>query len=121
MSIKFDTSELDKGMDGLVSKMEAAVMMYASTKALAIESDMKNNRPWTDRTGMAKATLKTFVSRPDAKVVRITLAHGVEYGIWLELANEQNYAIILPTLKKEKNVVIKDMEGLLYKIKEGRQ
>ena len=29
---------------------------------------------------------------------RITLAHGVEYGIWLELAHEKRYAIIQETI-----------------------
>ena len=30
---------------------------------------------------------------------RIRLAHGVDYGIWLELANEKRYAIIDETVK----------------------
>ena len=30
---------------------------------------------------------------------RITLAHGVDYGIWLELAHEKKYAIIPETIR----------------------
>lgn len=119
MSIKFDftESELNSKLEGLRPKINAAIGMYASTKSIQIKSDMQNNRPWTDRTGMAKLTLNTSVSKPDDSITRITLSHGVDYGIWLELANEQNYAIIIPTIEREKAVIIKDMERFFSRLK----
>ena len=118
MAIRFDYKEstLCKNLDKMSEKIGAAVLMYSATKASQIEADMKINRPWTDRTGMAKATLNAKVSQPNPTTVRITLAHGVDYGIWLELANEKNYAIIAPTVRKEGPNVIRDLDNLMSKI-----
>ena len=98
-------------------KLGAVVLMYAATKASEIEAKMKLNRPWTDRTNMAKTMLSAKVSQPSDNLIRITLAHGVEYGIWLELANEQNYAIIAPTINEEGPRIISDLNNLMSKLK----
>jgi hypothetical protein len=91
--------------------------MYAATKASEIQAKMKTNRPWTDRTGMAKALLSAKVSQPKETVVRITLSHGVDYGIWLELAHGKNYAIIAPTIRDEGPRIVKDLNNLMLKLK----
>jgi hypothetical protein len=57
------------------------------------------NGPWADRTKAARNNLRTSVI--DNNVEHITslyLAHGVPYGIWLEVRWGGKYAIILPTL-----------------------
>lgn len=119
VQLDFDyvNSSLSKGIDKLSDKIGAAVLMYCTTKAKELESQMKTNRPWTDRTNMAKVTLNAKVSQPNPNTIRITLAHGVEYGMWLELANEKNYAIVGPTVRNESPRVIRDMQDLLNKIK----
>lgn len=118
MAIKIDynSSTLNKNLLEMSTKIGAAVLMLANTEAARLESYMKLNRPWTDRTGMAKATLKTSVSQPSKDKIRITLAHGVDYGIWLELAHGKNWAIIGPTINQEGPEVIKHFKGLMYKL-----
>ena len=91
--------------------------MYSSTKASELKYKMKQNRPWTDRTGAAKALLDARVSRPSANIVRITLSHGVSYGIWLELAHEKNYAIIAPTIREESTKVMDGLNNIMSNIK----
>lgn len=115
--INYSQSSLKRNLDKMSIKLGATVLMYASTKAKQLESKMKKNRRWVDRTGMAKARLSASVSKPDDDTIRITLAHGVSYGIWLELANEKNYAIIQPTIKDEAPRVISDLNDLMSKIK----
>ena len=119
MSFKLDynSSTLKKNLDKMSLKLGAVVLMYAATKASEIEGKMKSNRPWTDRTGMAKALLSAKVSQPSSDVVRITLAHGVDYGIWLELANGKNYAIIAPTIREEGPRIVGDLNDLMSKLK----
>lgn len=116
LTLKFDDSKLQQGMDSFSKKVGIAVLMFATTKAKQLESTMKSTRPWTDRTNMAKATLTARVSQPDIDKLRITLAHGVEYGIWLELANESNYAIIIPTIRNESPKVFSDLDRLFDKL-----
>ena len=111
-----DTSELEVNLNDLTNKLTVACIAVANTEAKRLESHMKQNRPWTDRTGLAKQRLNTSVSTINKNAIRITLAHGVEYGIWLELANNENYAIIKPTMMLEGPKTFESFKGLFEKI-----
>lgn len=87
-------------LDDMAARVLAAAKMIASTEALQLKSYMQRNRPWVDRTGEAKRRLDATVSSPNSHTVRITLSHGVNYGIFLEKAHGAKYAIIKPTIKK---------------------
>lgn len=115
-TLDYGSSEISKNLDKMATKLGAVILMYSATRAAEIEAYMKTNRPWTDRTGMAKATLNTKVSRPSDNIVRITLAHGVDYGIWLELAHGKNWAIIGPTLDSQGPKVMDDLNNLMGKL-----
>lgn len=119
MSFKLDysSSSLGKNLDKMSLKLGAVVLMYSATKASELQAKMKINRPWTDRTGMAKAMLNAKVSQPDSNLVRITLTHGVDYGVWLELAHGKNYAIIAPTIRDEGPRIVDDLNNLMSKLK----
>jgi len=58
----------------------------------------RQNAPWTDQTGDARAGLDTEVDDEGDEIV-ITLFHSVEYGIWLETIQSGRFAIIMPTLE----------------------
>lgn len=115
--LDYDESTLKKNLDKISTRLGAVILMYSSTKASELQAKMKLNRPWTDRTGMAKALLSAKVSQPNKNIVRITLSHGVDYGIWLELANGKNYAIIAPTVREEGPRIISDLDNLMTKLK----
>ncbi len=61
------------------------------------EAAMKDGAPWTDRTSNARNGLTADVNLPGTKKDTLSLAHGVEYGVFLELANAGNNAIVNPT------------------------
>ena len=115
--LDYNNSELKKNIDKMSTKIGAVILMYAITKAGYLKSKMKQNRPWTDRTGLAKARLDVKVSQPNSHTVRMTLSHGVDYGIWLELAHGKNYAIIAPTIRDEGPRIVSDMKDLMSKLK----
>ena len=115
--LDYNGSSLKRNLDNMSTKLGAVILMYSATKASELQSKMKLNRPWTDRTGMAKAMLSAKVSQPSQNIVRITLAHGVSYGIWLELAHEKNYAIIAPTIREEGPRIIEDLGDLMSRLK----
>lgn len=118
MEIKFDPrdSDLFRNLENMPDKAKAAILMYANTSAAKLESDMKANRPWTDRTGAAKQRLSGSASIPDPDKIRITLSHGVDYGLWLEYAKEKKYAILEPTIRLKGPEVVKGMKNLLDKM-----
>lgn len=95
--LKFNITGMVQGLVGAEDRVNLAVRMLAEQGALMLQNSSKENRRWTDRTGHARQRLHGFVGEiPEG--YRITLAHGVDYGLWLELANEKRFAIIPQTI-----------------------
>lgn len=115
MGLKFDPSDLARGLNDTLAKSELAVRLYADTAAIKLQNDAKKNAKWTDRTGAARNRL-TGYTEPRPSAVRIILAHGVDYGIWLELAHEKRYAILQPTIDLKSAEILKGLDGLLNRI-----
>lgn len=108
-----DVSEVDAGLSELMKV--AAVRMYAETQAKNLEGYAKEHRPWTDRTGDARKRLTGYVTEiPNG--YRINLAHGVDYGIWLELAMEKRFAILEPTVRLRGPEVLRGLKNLLDRL-----
>lgn len=94
----FDMGDLERGLNLLENRADAAIRMYAETGGQKLVDSAKENRKWTDRTGRARESLNSTVSAI-ASGYRIYLAHGVDYGIWLELAHGKRFAIIPQTIE----------------------
>lgn len=116
MSLKFDATDLVKGLADYESKAQIAIRMYADTSALKLQNYARKNARWTDRTGQARQRL-----RGDSLVTtngyRLRLAHGVNYGVYLELAHEKRFAIIQETINKVgSEEIMPGFENLLKKL-----
>ena len=112
-SIRIDAKSLEAGLESLMKP--AAIRMYAESQAKNLEGYAKEHRPWTDRTGDARKHLTGYVSTiPNG--YRINLAHGVDYGVFLELAMEKKYAILEPTVRLKGPDVIRGMNNLLDRL-----
>ncbi len=105
-----------KMLEALVSDyataIKLALMELAEAWSPIIEDYMKVNAPWKDRTANARQTLNVRPREFKDSVV-IDLAHGMFYGIYLELSNAGRYAIINPTLDKYSPLVWKSVLDLL--------
>ena len=98
MSSSLDASDLFDGLDEFEAKSLQAIRMFAETGAQKLESEAKQNARWTDRSGAARQRLNGYVyDIPNG--YRLNLAHGVDYGIWLELAHEKRFSIIPETIR----------------------
>lgn len=114
---KLDASGLVNGLIGTRDKIDAAIKLYAETSALALQNYAKQKRRWTDRTGHARQRLTGYTKRTSAGY-RLYLAHGVDYGIWLELANEKRYSIIPETIEYVgSNKIMPGFENLMERLK----
>lgn len=113
---ELDLSGLISSITQMGSKVDAAVGKYAEDSAEMLEDYAKLNRKWTDRSGDARRSLKGS-SRRVTKGYQLELAHGVNYGLWLELANEKHYAIIQPTILANSNDIMTGLSGLMNKVK----
>jgi hypothetical protein len=89
------TAGLNRAAEGeLVAEVEA----HAIELAVKILDYAKTNAPWEDRTGDARRLLDVDVSQ-DADEIVIQLYHQVDYGLWLEVIRDGEFAIIMPTLQ----------------------
>jgi len=80
-----------------LERKKAGLYALLQNWAGTMEGYAKSYAPWTDRTGHARQGLQGGVDvRGDQQV--LYLSHGVDYGIWLELAHGGNYAIVRPTV-----------------------
>lgn len=95
--MRFDVSDMAGRLASMSERADAAIRVFAEQGATKMRSNAQRNAKWTDRTGSARTRLNAYVSAT-AKGYRITLAHGVDYGIWLELAHEKRYSIIPQTI-----------------------
>ena len=91
--MKFDADDLISGLNRLKKATNLAVRVLAEQGGLKLQNFGRENRKWTDRTGHARQRL-TGGCEPMEYGYRIYLAHGVDYGIWLELAHEKRFSII---------------------------
>jgi hypothetical protein len=85
----------------------------AEARAGDMERWAKNNAPWTDRTGNARSSLHADVADSPGVVAEITLSHGVEYGIWLEIAHAGRFAIIAPAIDTYGPIFMRDMQNMM--------
>jgi hypothetical protein len=66
------------------------------------QSQAGKNAPWTDRTGDARKLLMGYTINPydnGGEALGFGIMHRVEYGKWLEMANNGKYAILEPTVE----------------------
>lgn len=73
----------------------AAIMLYWDGP---IETAMKLGASWTDRTGNARSGLRAEYVTEGFGNHQIVMSYSVDYGIWLEIANDGDYSIIGPTI-----------------------
>ena len=114
-SFRFDPSDMLERFAMAESRAPIAMRMYAETAAKKLESSAKQHAPWKDRTGHARQRLTGKVEGVH-NGYKLILAHGVDYGVWLELAHEKRFAIIEPTINKEGTSILKGFERLLERL-----
>lgn len=114
-SFQFDPSDMIRGIGSAAAKTEAAIALYAQNAALTLQNYAREHRPWTDRTGNARQRLTGSVERV-VQGYKIILAHGVDYGKWLELAHEKRYAIIQPTIQAKSPEILSGFNKLLERL-----
>lgn len=120
MGIRWTRKPTELDFAGYVRALEAEVQSVAQETAAALEAAARQNAPWQDQTGDARAGLHSQVVVEPGHI-RIVLAHTMSYGVFLErivrggssgratppagwnIETEQagTYAIIWPTIEDE--------------------
>lgn len=93
----------------MVVAVEAGLELYVHHFASRVEAYAKEEAPWEDQSGDAREGLQAQAHTNPLEYV-IVLAHGVDYGIWLEVRWGGQYAIIMPTLEYMGDVLMSELK-----------
>jgi len=77
--------------------IEAELLKLMQRYAPVVENYMKQQAPWTDRTGLARQGMYTKVEYKPKQFIRMDLDHRMWYGKYLEYHHAGRFAIVLPT------------------------
>ena len=107
------------GLDAVRARL-VALPTAVQTETLAVlkpwEQDvtamLATGAPWTDRTGAARRNLHSW-SAPFGLGVTFYVAHGVPYGVFLELLHQGRFAILWPTLRAVTPRILADLRARL--------
>jgi hypothetical protein len=94
---------------GKVMQAVTAVLEYFKP---IFETYAKQNAPWTDRSANARQTLYADVQALAREVVGLFLAHGMDYGLWLEVRWSGKFSIIWPTIQAHLNQITTMLRGI---------
>lgn len=100
------------GMKRYESAVRKGVHSQLQYWAPVVEEEAKRDAPWTDRTANARQTLHGMVTETPDKT-RLSLGHGVDYGLWLEIANGGRYGIVKKVLERHYGDIMQSIRDLL--------
>lgn len=131
--IVIEKDTLTKGIKEFSPKLDRAIGMYMQYEEVNVQDYMRSNAPWTDRTGNARQGLfakaqsgqglRFFdVSKGGSQIESgkswsIVCYHTMPYGIWLEVKNDGEYRIIVPTIIHEGKRIMKGVRGIIGRMK----
>lgn len=82
------------------NSLNASRRRAVESLATQMEDWAKDNASWSDNTGDAREFLHVSVHHNESQdMSTVSIAHGVGYGLWLELMQDGRFAIILPTIE----------------------
>lgn len=116
-SFTWDTSKFEspKHMERKLERALHGVVRYWDGP---VETWMKHNAPWQDRTTNARNGLFAVAKKIAAGLYAIILGHTVDYGVYLEdgTENMQAYPIVGPAIQRFAPKVMKTLHKILDRI-----
>lgn len=113
--VDFDDRELRKNLETFDSDLRAAFRAVTDRRAAVTVGWMKQNAPWTDRTGAARVGLMAWANH-GRSFEEIVMSYSVNYGIWLEIANNRRFSIIQPAMRIMGDAWMKDLHLLIERM-----
>lgn len=110
--LEWDGLALRSNIRQVPDKVQSMVTKVTDYYGVRGENAMRKNAPWKDRTTNARNGLHVVVEHAPLQH-SLTFAHGVPYGIWLEVRWAGKYSIIMPTVLEEGRAMMKSFNKIL--------
>lgn len=91
--------QIGLGLQAFAEQCREATLQIVEYFAPILETFAKENAPWEDQTGNARQSLQGIPERLSQDAVALYLAHGMNYGVYLETRWAGKYAILWPTIE----------------------
>lgn len=97
---------------GAAAKVKFAIKLYATAEAKRLEGYAKSDAIWVDRTSNARNSINGSFKWKGNKAM-IVLSGNMEYSVYLELAMEKRYAVLVPTIIKNQTEILNGFRKLV--------
>jgi hypothetical protein len=114
--INWETNPLPGAVMELQAKLESAIYATFAFWTPRTQSYAREHAPWKDHTSNARNGLMAVHTHIAGFHNRITVFHTMPYGIWLEVKNNGEYAIIIPTIQHEGPQVMRSLSGIMGRL-----
>ena len=108
-------ADINRNLDKWYHEKRAGVEAIAGNVGAKAERAAKINAKWKDDTGNARQGLQHNVFWEKKDTLKLTLGHTVEYGPYLELANDGKYGILEKTLNNFRGSLYRWIKYILNK------
>lgn len=121
-SNKFEGGRLDKNLAELDDNIRRVITGQFEYHTDVATKWMKENAPWTDRTGNARSGLfSTTAYGLKRDHWELIMSHGIHYGIYLEVCNSGKYSVIKPALQHVGPLLLQRISKTLWRIGAERE
>lgn len=104
---------LAESIEAYGRRLHAATLAHARRIAERLPGEMRRAASWTDRTGQARAGLYAEADSDGHRYVTLAAGHMAPHGVFLELKNENRFAVVIPTLDRYGRQLIRGYQGLM--------
>lgn len=111
----WETERVEKNIEDLTDNIDAKINEVFKLNEPWAVAWMKLNAPWTDITGRARGGLSATTSQMGNIHEMLLYYTGVNYGIWLEIANSGRFQILGPAMRYVSAKILKDIESVIEK------
>ena len=119
MSVRINELDCLRRLGEVQQRALYGCLKYGEAAAMKLASDAKRNIRWTEHTRNAKNSLTGSAFTLGTSRVRVQLAHGVRYGVYLEnrvFRHKGRLDIVGPTVRK---LAPEIMEGWAQVVRKG--
>lgn len=107
--------EIITNLEKWAMEKKAGFEGLGSITAAKAERLSKEKAGWQDRTGNARQGLKGHSFWNSSTEMKVALSHRVDYGVYLELANDGKYAILEPTINSLRDEFYRNAKKIMDK------
>lgn len=120
MSVREDANKVKRNIDNIMQRKKAAVFAKSLQYAGQALKYFRETQPsgsgvrgkyWTNQTNQARDRVFTdaFI---EGQIIGWFIAHGVQYGTYLELANDRRHEALRPIIQRYAGRFIRDVRRI---------